>query len=125
MAENAKHDQQQVADHKSCWQKMHQLESLRILVLQDHTSLARMLHLPEKRAELDAPFVVDECFGEKSATVTAFENPGTQVDVFTVTHWGKATQSLVHAFLDAEVETAGVEFVHFCLAATDAACGEE
>ena len=104
---------------------MHQLESFWILVLQDHTSLARMFHLTEERAEPDAPFVVDESFGEKAAAVTAFENPGTQVDVFAIAHGCKAAQSLVDVFLDAEVEAAGVEFVHLFLPATDATCSEE
>ena len=115
MAENAQHDQQQVADHKRRWQQMHQLEGLGILVLQDHTCLARMFHLTEERAELDAPFVIDESFGEETATVTSFENPGTQVDVFAVTHGCKAAQNLINGFLDAEVEAAGIELVHFAL----------
>ena len=84
-----------------------------------------MLHLSEERTELDAPFVIDEGLGEEAAAVAVFEDTRAQVDVLTVTHGGKASQSFVDAFLDAEVETAGIELVHFFLAATDAARGEE
>ena len=84
-----------------------------------------MLHLSEERTELDPPFVIDKSFWEKPATIAAFEDSGAQVDVLAITHRSKATQSFVNAFLDAEVEAAGIEFVHFLLAASDATRGEK
>ena len=84
-----------------------------------------MLHLTEERAELDPPFMVDKSIWKKPATIAAFEDSGAQVDVLAITHRSKASQSFVNAFLDAKVETAGIEFVHFLLAATYAARGEK
>ena len=84
-----------------------------------------MLHLTEERAELDPPFMVDKSIWKKPATIAAFEDSGAQVDVLAITHRSKASQSLVNAFLDAKVEAAGIESVHFLLAATYAARGEK
>ena len=63
MMEDAQHDQQQVADHECRRQEVYELEGLRVFVFQHHTSLARVLHLTEERAELDTAFVIDKGFG--------------------------------------------------------------
>ena len=90
---------------------MHKFESLRVFVLQNDTRLARMFHLTEKRAEFDSPFVIDEGIREESATVTVGEDSGTQVDVLSITHRSEAIQGFIDAFLDAQIETSGVELV--------------
>ena len=124
MVENAQQDQNQVADYKSGGQEMDKLESLGILVLQNHTRLARMLHLTEERAELDPPFMVDESLWEKPATIAAFEDSSAQVDVLAITHRSEAFQGFVDTFLDTQIETSVIEFVHFLLAASYATRGE-
>ena len=90
MMEDAQGDQQKVADHEGGGQKVYELEGLGVFVSQHHTRLARVFHLTEERAELDAAFVIDEGFGEEPTAVSTFENPGAQVDVFAVTHGCKA-----------------------------------
>lgn len=90
---------------------MHKFEGIRIFFLQDDTRLARMFHLPEERTELHTPFVIDEGIREESATVTVGEDSGTQVDVFSIAHWSEAFQGFENAFLDAQIETSGIEFV--------------
>ena len=122
---DAGHSQKHIPDDEGSWQEVDELEGLGIFVFQDDACLARMFHLTEKRTEFDSSFVKDERIGEESATVTVFENPGTQVDVFAITHGCETSQSLVNALLDAEVEAARVEFIHLPLATTDATCGEK
>ena len=90
---------------------MHKFEGIRIFFLQDDTRLARMFHLPEERAELHTPFVIDEVIREESATVTVGEDSGTQVDVLSITHRSEAIQGFIDAFLDAQIETSGIELV--------------
>ena len=104
---------------------MHELECLRVFVLKDDPCLARMFHLTEKRAELDASFMIYESLREKTTTVATLENPRAQVDVLTVTHGRKAFQGFVDASFDAQVETTRVELVHFFLSTTNATCGEK
>ena len=65
---------------------MYELEGLWIFVFQDDTCLARVFHLMEEGAELDAPLVIDEGIGEEAAAIPIFENLCTQVDVLSVTH---------------------------------------
>ena len=77
---------------------MHKFESLRVFFSKNDSRLARMFHLTEERAELDTPFVINKGFREKAAAVTAFEDPGTQVDILSITHRGATAQGLVNAF---------------------------
>ena len=123
--ENAQHDENEVPNDKSSGQQVYEFESVRIFFLQFHAGLARVLHLLEKRTEFDAPFVIDESLGEQSATVTISEDSGTQVNILSIAHGCEASQSLINAFLDPEIETSGIEFVQLLLAATDAASGEK
>ena len=121
----ASHYQQHIADHEGSGQEVDELEGLGIFVFQDDPCLARVLHLTEERAERDTPLVIDKSFGKQTAAVSTFEDARAQVDVLAVAHGGEAAQGFIDAFLDAEVEAARVEFVHFFLAATDATRGEE
>ena len=84
-----------------------------------------MLHLTEERTEFDAPFVVDESLREKSAAASIFENSGTQVDIFSITHRSKASQGFIDTFLYTQIETAGIKLVHLPLAAAYTARGEK
>ena len=111
MAENAHQYHNQVANHESCGQEMHKFESLRVFILQNDTRLARMFHLPEERAELHTPFVIDEGIREESTTVTVGEDSGTQVNILSITHRSEAAQDFINAFLDAQIETSGIELV--------------
>ena len=90
---------------------MHKFEGIRIFFLQDDTRLARMFHLPEERAELHTPFVIDEGFGKQTARIAIGENPRTQVNILAIAHGSKTAQRLVNAFLDAQIETSGIELV--------------
>ena len=97
----ASQHQQNIADHKGSGQEVDEFEGLGVFVLQDDTRLARVLHLAEKRAELDTPFVIDEGLGEETAAIAAFEDPGAQVDVLSITHGSEAAQGFVNVFPDA------------------------
>ena len=84
-----------------------------------------MFYLSEERAELDTAFVIYKSVGKESATITIHEDAGAQVNVLAVAHRSEAFQGFVNAFLDTQVEAAGIELVHFSLAAADATCGEK
>ena len=111
MMENAQHDENEVPNDKSSGQQVYEFEGVWIFFPQFYTSLAGMFHLPEKRTELDAPFVIDESLREESATVTIGEDSGTQVNILAIAHGSKTAQRLVNAFLDAQVEAARIELV--------------
>ena len=58
-------DQKHIADYKGRGKEMHELESLRVFLSKDDTRLARVLHLTEKRAELDSSLMIYESLGKR------------------------------------------------------------
>ena len=92
--ENGQKEQQDMTNDKGCRQEMHQFESLGILSLEHHTGLTGVFYLTEEGTELDTALVEDISFGKQPAVASGLEEPGTQVDVLSVTNRGKTTYLL-------------------------------
>ena len=106
-------------------QEVHHLQRVGVFLVEVDPGDPEIIDLAVELAPVGAPLVVNPGAGEEADLVAPLEEADAEVDVLAEAHPREAAEGPEHLGPDAHVETAGIELVHFLLAAPDAAGGEE
>ena len=106
-------------------QEVHHLQRVGVFLVEVDPGDPEIIDLAVELAPVGAPLVVNPGAGEEADLVAPLEEADAEVDVLAEAHPREAAEGTEHLGPDAHVETAGIELVHFLLAAPDAAGGEE
>ena len=90
---------------------MNQLEALGIFLIEVYACNAGVVNLFEEFPEVCATFMVNPGIGKETARITALEYADTEINVFTETHAGEATQLLIDLSPHTHIETAGIKLI--------------
>ncbi len=117
--------QHEATEREDRRQEMHHLQRVGVFLVEVDPSDPEIIDLAVELAPVGAPLVINPGGREEADLIAALEEADTEVDVLAEPHPREAVQGTEHLGPDAHVETAGIELVHFLLAAPDAAGGEE
>ena len=118
-------EQREAAEREERRQEMHHLQRVGVFLVEVDPGDPEIIDLAVELAPVGAPLVIDPGAGEEADLVAPLEEADAEVDVLAEAHPREAAEGPEHLGPDAHVETAGIELVHFLLAAPDAAGGEE
>ena len=104
---------------------MHQLQRIRILLVQVDACNARVMHLFEEFLQIRAPLVIHPCTRKKPAHIVVLEYSYTEINVLTETHVRETLQGSVHLCAHSHVEAARVKLIHLLFAPANAPGGEK
>ena len=118
-------EQHEAPEREERRQEVHHLQRVGVFLVEVDPGDPEIIDLAVELAPVGAPLVINPGGREEADLIAALEEADTEVDVLAEPHPREAVQGTEHLGPDAHVETAGIELVHFLLAAPDAAGGEE
>ena len=104
---------------------MYHLQRFRVFFIQINACDTGIVHLLEEFFQICTTFMPYPGFREQTTTVTSLKDTDTEINVFAKTHGRESSQCFVHLGTDSHIETTGIEFIHFLLAASYTSGGKK